>query len=114
MRKNLVCAGITAFVMLALPALAVRFISGDAGMAVCFILFFAVDPLTAAASGVFAGRDVRKRWFQPLLTAALFLAGTWLLFDPGETAFLLYAGIYLAIGCAAMAAAHLIAAKRAR
>ncbi len=114
MKKNLICAAISAVIMLALPWCAVKFIQGDGGMAVCFILFFAVDPLTAAASGVFAGRDVRKRWFQPLLTAALFLAGTWLLFDPGETAFLLYAGIYLAVGCAAMAAARLVKAKRAR
>ena len=38
----------------------------------------------------------------PMITAVLFLAGTWLHFDMGEPAFLLYALIYLLLGTAAM------------
>ncbi len=91
-----------AFVMLALPWLAVSLIKGDGGMAACFVLFFAVDPLFSAALGIWAGKELKSRCFFPLVAAGLFLAGTWLLFDPGETAFLLYAGIYLALGAAAM------------
>ena len=34
-------------IMLVLPWLAVFFVKGDAGMAVCFILFFAVNPIPA-------------------------------------------------------------------
>ncbi len=37
--------------MLALPWLAVTFVKGDAGMAVCFLLFFAIDPLYSVAIG---------------------------------------------------------------
>ena len=37
--------------------------------------------------------------------------GTWLLFDPGEPAFLRYALIYLAIGFAAALAAHALSSK---
>ena len=36
---------VSAAVMLALPWIAVTFVKGDAGMAVCFLLFFAVNPL---------------------------------------------------------------------
>ena len=89
-------------VMLALPWLAVTFIKGDGGMAACFILFFALNPIYAITSGISAGKDLRTLWALPIITAVFFLAGTWLLFDMGETAFILYALIYLALGMAAM------------
>lgn len=102
----------SAAVMFALPWLAVTFIKGDGGMAACFLLFFALNPLYAILAGVRAGRDPKRLWTLPLLTAAFFLAGTWLLFDMGETAFVLYAAIYLALGAAAMLLTVFIRAKR--
>ena len=71
-------------------------------MAACFILFFALNPIYAITSGISAGKDLRTLWALPIITAVFFLAGTWLLFDMGETAFILYALIYLALGMAAM------------
>ena len=102
MKKVILWLAAAALVMLGLPWLAVTFVQGDAGMAVCFLLFFAADPVWSIALGVFSGKDIRSRWALPIVSAALFLAGTWLLFDRGETAFVLYAGIYLALGTAAM------------
>ena len=102
MKKAILWLAAAAFIMLGLPWLAVTFVQGDAGMAVCFLLFFAADPVWSIALGVFSGRDIRSRWALPLASAALFLAGAWLLFDRGETAFVLYAGIYLALGTASM------------
>lgn len=32
----------------------------------------------------------------------LFLLGTWIFFDPGEGAFVIYAGVYLVIGMVSM------------
>lgn len=87
--------------MVGAPFLAVTF-AGDAGMAVCFILFFAANPLFAILCGLFAGKSVKERWFLPLCTAILFLLGAWIFFEPLETAFLLYCGIYLAFGLIAM------------
>lgn len=98
----------SAAVMLGLPWLAVTFAADDAGMALCFLLFFAVDPIFSIAMGFYAGKDETRRWFLPLLTPLLFLAGCWLLFDSGERSFLLYAGIYLLLGCAAMIVSLLI------
>lgn len=46
----------TAVIMLVFPWLAVTFIKGDGGMAVCFILFFAVNPIYAICSGAYAAR----------------------------------------------------------
>lgn len=88
--------------MLAFPWLAVTFVKGDAGMAVCFLLFFAVNPLYSVLIGAFAGKDVKHLWSLPVISAVLFLIGTWIFFDMGETAFILYAAVYLIIGIMAM------------
>ncbi len=98
----------TALIMLGLPWLAVTFVQCDASMAVCFLLFFAVDPIYAVAAGIFAGRNIKAYWYQPIRTSVLFLVGTWLLFDFGDPAFLSYAGIYLLLGLTAMVATWLI------
>lgn len=93
---------VLAVVMLTLPWLAVNIVPGDAGMAACFVLFYAVNPLCCVGVGWFAGKDVRSRWSLPALAAALFLAGVWMLFDAGEPAFFRYATAYLALGIGAM------------
>lgn len=103
MKKNIILwLAASAVVMLAFPWLAVTFVKGDAGMAVCFLLFFAVNPLYSVLIGAFAGKDVKHLWSLPVISAVLFLIGTWIFFDMGETAFILYAAVYLIIGIIAM------------
>lgn len=85
------------FVMWGLPWLAVTF-AGDAGMAVCFVLFFAINPLYCAFCGMAVASAPQKLWFLPPVNALLFLLGTWTFFEFAEPAFWLYAGVYLAIG----------------
>ena len=103
MKKNIILWVVaSAVVMLAFPWLAVTFVKGDAGMAVCFLLFFAVNPLYSVIIGAFAGKDVKRLRSLPVISAVLFLIGTWLFFDMGETAFILYAAVYLVIGIMAM------------
>ena len=59
----------SAVIMLVFPWLAVTFVKGDGGMAVCFILFFALNPIYAIFAGVQASRDgcisiwVNRRFF---------------------------------------------------
>jgi hypothetical protein len=105
---------ISAAVMLALPWLTVTFVKGDAGMAVCFLLFFSVDPLYSMITGVYAGKDVRHLWSLPVISAALFLTGTWIFFQMGEPAFVLYAAVFLALGTAAMLISMFIRTKMQR
>lgn len=103
MKKNIILwMAASAVVMLAFPWLAVTFVKGDAGMAVCFLLFFAVNPIYSVIIGVFAGKDIRHLWSLPVISAVLFLIGTWIFFDMGETAFILYMVAYLALGIAVM------------
>ena len=103
MKKNIILwLAASAVVMLAFPWLAVTFVKGDVGMAVCFLLFFAVNPLYSVLIGAFAGKDVKHLWSLPVISAVLFLIGTWIFFDMGETAFILYAAVYLIIGIMAM------------
>lgn len=112
MKKNIILwLAVSAAVMLALPWLAAAFVKGDAGMAVCFLLFYAVNPVYSVIIGVFAGRDIRHLWSLPVISAALFLIGSWIFFDMGETAFILYALFYLVFGTAAMLTAAFIGKK---
>lgn len=103
MKKNIILwLAASAVVMLVFPWLAVTFVNGDAGMVVCFLLFFAVNPIYSVIIGAFAGKDIRHLWSLPFISAVLFLIGTWIFFDMGETAFILYTVVYLVIGIAAM------------
>lgn len=102
MRKITLWLIASAAIMLALPWLAVTFIKGDGGMAACLVLFFALNPIYAVFTGIYAGRDIKRLWALPTITALFFLAGSWLFFDMGEKAFVLYASVYLFLGAAAM------------
>lgn len=100
--KKLIAWVISAVIlMIGFPWLAVTF-AGSAGMAICFILFFAINPLYSAVCGAFSGKAIKQLWALPIITAGLFLAGAWLFFEMGETAFLLYCGCYLVIGIVSM------------
>ncbi len=112
MKQNIILwLAASAVVMLMFPWLAVAFVKGDAGMAVCFLLFFAVNPLYSVLIGAFAGKDIRHLWSLPVISALLFLIGTWIFFEMGETAFILYAAGYLTLGIAAMLISMLIRKK---
>ncbi len=65
-------------------------------------LFFAVNPLYSVIIGAFAGKDIRHLWSLPVISAVLFLIGAWIFFDMGETAFILYAVVYLVLGIVVM------------
>ena len=99
MKKVVFWILVSALVMLILPWLAVSFVKGDA---VCFILFYLGNPIYSILAGVYAGKDRKELWIVPGITAVLFLAGAWSIFDKNETVFVLYALIYLLLGIAAM------------
>ena len=98
--------------MLVLPWLAVTFVQSDAGMAVVLVLFLAINPGHSMASGYYAGKQIRRLWWVPAVSSALFLAGAWPFFEMGELAFLTYAGIYFALGMEAMLVSRLITVRR--
>ena len=89
---------VSVLLLVGLPWLIVTLIHSDAGMAACFLLFFAVDPVLAIAAGMFAGKDIRRLWFLPILIPLLFLLGAWLCFAPLDPAFTGYAFMYVLLG----------------
>lgn len=102
MKKNLWALAAVFTVMFLFPWAAVTFAPGDAGMAICFILFFGVNSLCSLYVGIFSGLSVKQRWFLPFLNAAAFLLGVWTVFDWGNPDFGGFAIAYLAISLIAM------------
>ena len=91
-----------AVLMLGGPFCSVVFGGDTGGMGTFIFLFFVLDPLFSVVCGIVAGRQIKELWMLPLITAGLFVAGTWLFFELGEPAFLLYGGCYLLIGTVVM------------
>lgn len=103
MKQNMIFGVIlSAIFMLLLPWIAVTFIRGDGGMAICLLLFYGLNPIYSVIAGAFAGKNRKQLWYLPAISAILFLAGVWILFDIRELAFILYAAVYLALGVLAM------------
>ena len=84
-------------IMILLPFLFVTFAKGDNGMAICFVLFYVINPLFSICLGYKA-----DKWIYPVVNSLLFLMGTWIFFDMGEIAFVYYAMVYLILGLITM------------
>ena len=112
MKKIIAWLIASAAILLALPWLAVTFVKSDAGMAVSLFLFFVLNPIYAICAGAYAGRDVKRFWALPVITALFFLAGAWWFFELGESDFILYALVYLILGIAAMLLSQFVRKKR--
>ena len=51
--KKIICwLAASVFLMIVMPWIAVTFVNGDAGMAVCLLLFFAVNPVFSVLLGM--------------------------------------------------------------
>jgi len=111
-RKPVFWLVLSAGVMLLLPWLVVTLVRSDAAMAAVLVLFFAIDPGYSMAAGYYAGKQLRRLWWLPAVSAGLYLLGAWLFFEMGDPAFLTYAGIYFAVGMEAMLVSRLITVRR--
>lgn len=112
MKKHLVCAVISAIVMLLLPWCAVVFVPSDGGMLVSLLLLFAVNPISAVCIGIISGSKPRLLWPQPLLLSALFAVGAWKSLGITISDILPYAAVYLAVGYLALLLTVLLRHKK--
>lgn len=104
----------TSFViMYLLPAAVAKYSPECAGMALCMLLFFIVNPAYSVFAGIISGRNLRKRWYLPVISALLFLAGTWTFFDHTEMWFIAYAAVYIILSFIAAAITRLSLKKKA-
>lgn len=94
--------------MLGLPAAIVGSVSSSAGMMVCLALFFALDPAFCLAAAVFAGWDLRRRWYTALFPPLAFLLSEGTVFGAETGAFMVYFVIYLAICLIVTPVTHLV------
>ena len=90
-------------VMFLLPFGVARLTSECAGMALCMLLFFVVNPAYSIVLGMRCGRDLRNMWYLPLVSSVTFLVGTWMFFDIREPWFIVYAAVYFVLGMIAAA-----------
>ena len=97
-----ICFLISVLIMLGFPCLAVTLAPADAGMAICLLLFYIVNPIYSVALGCVAGKDIKKFWILPLISTVLFLIGVGIFFTMSEPLFFVYAGAYLVLGMVAM------------
>lgn len=101
-QKYLLWLAISAVIMILFPLAAVYLVKGDAGMAACYFLFFALNPLYFVIMGIGASYHMKQMWSLPLVTAVLFVASSWVIFTFGDVAFLLYALLYTIMSMVAM------------
>ena len=83
-------------------------VDANAAMLMCMCIFFLLAPLCALYSGIFAGQDMRHRWWMPVVTVAMFVTGSWWLLSMDAQGLWVYGGIYMAIGLVSMGACTVI------
>lgn len=102
---------ITILAVFGIPLGAVLFAS-DAGMAICLLSFYVINPVLSVLNGVFSGKDLKKQWYAHLFVPTLFLITAWSLFTVTETIFLVYAAVYLLLGAASTFITSLVIKRR--
>ena len=107
MKKLILLTIFSAVLMLGIPWLTVEF-AGVSGMAICFLLFYIVNPVFSAVCGIFAGTDIKRLWAVPVIVPVLFLMGVWIFFELGEPDFLIYGLSYLIIGATTTLLSYLL------
>ncbi len=102
---------ITLAAIFGIPLLAVLFAS-TAGMAICILSFYIINPIVSVGVGVFAGFDIKKRWYACLFTGIAFIITAWSLFTINEPLFLYYSVIYIIFSTLSMAITSLIVRRK--
>ena len=112
MKKKII---ITFIIMVAvlffLPFILVKVAEPQEFMGIMILLFFVVNPITAAVINAMVGKDVRKLWWIPALFAIVFLLSYWIVLEEIIIDLTFYAIIYLIIGLIFMLGSFFIAKK---
>lgn len=106
----MIIAAVITLISVCGPLIAVP-LSSYAGFGICIISFFLTNPILAVGVGVFAGFDLKNRWYAALFTGVIFTAGAWIILA-FDTAFLFYSVIYLAFSFISMFVTSLIVKRK--
>ena len=106
LKRLVVICAIIIFFMLILPIILVNTVKAEAGMFAVIVMFFAVNPIASAVSGILAGNDLKHLWITPFAVAILFRVFSSFTF---QTAFpIVYSLAYFVICTIAMIITHVI------
>ena len=115
MKKKMI---ITFIIMVAalfmLPFILVKAAEPHEFMGIMILLFFVVNPITAAVINSMIGKDIKKLWWMPALFAIVFLLSYWLVLEEFIIDLTFYAVIYLIIGLIFMIGSLVVARKLKR
>lgn len=110
--KTIISSIVTMILVLFLPLfLAVQFASASAGMAVCLLLFYVVNPVFSVVLGIYSGLNIKKLCYMPSFFSFLYILSVYIVLDTKDSAFLFYAGAYFLFGTTAMLFTFLIKHK---
>lgn len=101
MKTFLKISGISIGLMLVLPFVIVKTVPADAGMAACFMLFFAINPVASCLCGIFLGKNIKKNWYCVLVLPIIFFLSSLIIFS-FDMAFTIYAIAYLVLSSVCM------------
>ncbi len=100
---------LTVLFVFGIPLLAVLFAT-YAGMAICLISFYLINPIVSVASGVYSA--MKKRWYICLFPALVFIITAWSLFTINEPIFIFYSAVYLVFSFIAMFVTSMITNRK--
>lgn len=100
---------LTVALVFGIPLAAVLFAT-DAGMAICILSFYLINPVVSVVAGVYA--SIKKCWYICLFPALIFLITTWSLFTITEPLFLIYSAVYLVFSFISMFIISLILKRK--
>ena len=98
-------------VLLILPFILIKVSKPHEFMGIMVMLFFVVNPITAAIINSMIGKDIRYMWWMPLLFCIVFLLSYWLVLEEIILDLIIYALIYLIIGLIFMMASLFVVKK---
>ena len=98
-------------VLFLLPFICVKVAEPQEFMGIMILLFFVVNPITAAVVNSMTGKNIRKLWWMPALFAIVFLLSYWLVLGEIIIDLTFYAVIYFIIGLIFMIGSSLVARK---
>lgn len=104
MKEAIVSLALTIVLVFGIPLAAILFAS-EAGMAICVLSFYIINPLYSIGLGIYAA--IKKRWPLSLIPAVIYLPSMWILFEIKEPVFAVYSLIYLTEGLVSTIIAHL-------
>ena len=110
-KKMIVTFIIMIAILFVLPFILVKVAEPHEFMGIMILLFFVVNPITAAVVNSLIGKYAKKLWWMPVLFPIAFLVSYWIVLEEIIIDLLFYAVIYFVIGLIFMIGSLFIARK---